>query len=56
MSTRYHVYQSDDDDPDEGGHYEHAKTFELKVNMLDFVSRLLDEGKAVQIVPERVAE
>lgn len=56
MSIRYHVYASEDDDPDEGGCYEHAKTFEIKVNMLDAVSALLDEGKAVQILPERVPE
>ena len=56
MSTRYHVWKSEDDMPDDGGTYEHAKTFELKVNMLDFVSRLLNEGKAVQILPEEVSE
>ena len=50
--TRYHVYASDNDDGKDGGAYEHVKTFEIKVNMLDRVSQLLDEGKAVQILPQ----
>ena len=45
--TRFHVYASAHDDPDEGGLYEHSKTFEMKANMLDHVSALLSDGRAV---------
>ena len=56
MAAQFHVWKSKDDVPEEGGSYEHAKTFVIKSNMLDLVSRLLNEGWAVMIVPEEVAD
>ena len=51
MSKRYHVYKSENDDPDDGGTYELAQTFQLKAHALALASRLLDAGQAVQILP-----
>ncbi len=61
MSIRYHVYRSDDDSLDDGGVYKHAKTFDdsapgWKADMFEFAGRLLDKGKAVQILPETTAK
>ena len=56
MSTRYHVYASEDDDPDEGGAYEHVKTFDGKGAILGAMGCAmanLCRGRAVQVLPEK---
>ena len=55
MSTRYHVYASEDDDGKDGGTYAFMQTIDGKHAILatiGFALVRLCEGKAVQIVPD----
>ncbi len=52
MSTRYHVYASDDFVPDEGGSFDHQKTYADMDEALERARVEMNLGRAVQIEPE----
>ena len=52
MSTVYHVFQSDDFKPDEGGSFGLAGTYNSVAGTVEHVVRLLNAGRAVQIEPD----
>jgi len=52
MSARYHVFQSEDFDPAEGGSFQFTGTFSTTASALEHAGRALDSGRAVQIEPD----